>query len=200
VNLLTIAVIALGLAMDAFAVSVTIGAVYKKPGIGHAFRTALTFGGFQAAMPVIGWLTGMTVRKFIQDYDHWAAFCLLAAIGCKMIYESFKIKRVQSGKMTDSNSLRISMLLALAVATSIDAFAVGITLSFLLTGSIAITVIIIGAVTFVLSYAGVYIGKNFGYFFANRIEALGGLVLLGIGTKILLEHEFEIGFVWVCFV
>ena len=190
-NLLTIVVIALGLAMDAFAVSVTIGAVYKKPGIGHAFRTALTFGGFQAAMPVIGWLTGMTVRKFIQDYDHWVAFCLLAAIGCKMIYESFKIKRVQSGKMTDSNSLRISMLLALAVATSIDAFAVGITLSFLLTGSIAITVIIIGAVTFVLSYAGVYIGKNFGYFFANRIEALGGLVLLGIGTKILLEHLFD---------
>jgi len=191
VNLLTIAVIALGLAMDAFAVSVTIGAVYKKPGIGHAFRTALTFGGFQAAMPVIGWLTGMTVRKFIQDYDHWVAFCLLAAIGCKMIYESFKIKRVQSGKMTDSNPLRISMLLALAVATSIDAFAVGITLSFLLTGSMAITVIIIGAVTFVLSYAGVYIGKNFGYFFANRIEALGGLVLLGIGTKILLEHLFD---------
>lgn len=189
-NLLTIVVIALGLAMDAFAVSVTIGAVYKKPGIGHAFRTALTFGGFQAAMPVIGWLTGMTVRKFIQDYDHWVAFCLLAAIGCKMIYESFKIKRVQSGKMTDSNPLRISMLLALAVATSIDAFAVGITLSFLLTRSIAITVIIIGAVTFVLSYAGVYIGKNFGYFFANRIEALGGLVLLGIGTKILLEHLF----------
>jgi len=191
VNLLTIVVIALGLAMDAFAVSVTIGAVYKKPGIDHAFRTALAFGGFQAVMPVIGWLTGMTVRKFIQDYDHWVAFCLLAAIGCKMIYESFKIKRVQSGKMTDSNSLRISMLLALAVATSIDAFAVGITLSFLLTGSIAITVIIIGAVTFVLSYAGVYIGKNFGYFFANRIEALGGLVLLGIGTKILLEHLFD---------
>ena len=189
-NLLTIVVIALGLAMDAFAVSVTIGAVYKKPGIGHAFRTALTFGGFQAAMPVIGWLTGMTVRKFIQDYDHWVAFCLLAAIGCKMIYESFKIKRVQSGKMTDSNSLRISMLLALAVATSIDAFAVGITLSFLLTRSIAITVIIIGAVTFVLSYAGVYIGKSLGHFFANRIEALGGLVLLGIGTKILLEHLF----------
>ena len=186
-NLLTIVVIALGLAMDAFAVSVTIGAVYKKPGIGHAFRTALTFGGFQAAMPVIGWLTGMTVRKFIQDYDHWVAFCLLAAIGCKMIYESFKIKRVQQR----SNSLRISMLLALAVATSIDAFAVGITLSFLLTGSIAITVIIIGAVTFVLSYAGVYIGKKFGYFFANRIEALGGLVLLGIGTKILLEHLFD---------
>ncbi len=189
-NLLTIVVIALGLAMDAFAVSVTIGAVYKKPGIGHAFRTALTFGGFQAAMPVIGWLTGMTVRKFVEGYDHWVAFCLLAAIGCKMIYGSFKIKRVQSGKMTDSDSLRIPVLLALAVATSIDAFAVGITLSFLLTRSIAITVIIIGAVTFVLSYAGVYIGKGFGYFFANRIEALGGLVLLGIGTKILLEHLF----------
>lgn len=185
-NLLTIVVIALGLAMDAFAVSVTIGAVYKKPGISRAFRTALTFSGFQAAMPLIGWLTGMTVRKFVEDYDHWIAFCLLAAAGCKMIYESFKIKRVQQR----SNSLRIPVLLALAVATSIDAFAVGITLSFLLTGSIAITVIIIGAVTFVLSYAGVYIGKGFGYFFANRIEALGGLVLLGIGTKILLEHLF----------
>ena len=187
-NLPTIVVIALGLAMDAFAVSITIGAVYKKPAIGAAFRTALAFGGFQFAMPVIGWLAGMTVRKFIEGYDHWVAFCLLAAIGCKMIYESFKIKRVQQR----SNSLRIPVLLALAVATSIDAFAVGMTLSFLLTGSIAIAVIIIGAVTFALSYAGVYIGKSFGYFFANRIEALGGLVLLGIGTKILLEHLFSL--------
>jgi len=103
-----------------------------------------------------------------------------------MIYESFKIKRVES----QSNRLSIPMLLALAVATSIDALAVGITLSFLLAGSLVIAVVIIGVVTFVLSYVGVNIGKNAGHFFESGIEALGGLILLGIGTKILLKHLF----------
>lgn len=185
-NLPTIIVIALGLAMDAFAVSVAMGVVYKQSGISHAFRTALAFGGFQAIMPVLGWFAGLAIRNSIEAYDHWVAFCLLAVIGCKMIYESFKIKRFQHR----SNRLSIPILLALAVATSIDAFAVGVTLSFLLTGSLVMAVIIIGVVAFVLSYAGVYIGKSVGHFFETGIEALGGLVLLGIGTKILLEHLF----------
>jgi len=185
-KLLTIIAIALGLAMDAFAVSIAIGAAYEKPAINHAFRAALAFGIFQAIMPLAGWFAGLAIRDSIEAYGHWVAFCLLGAIGCKMIYESFKVKRVEP----QSNRLSIPMLLVLAVATSIDALAVGITLSFVLAGSLVITVVIIGVVTFLLSYVGVYIGKSFGHFFETSIEALGGLILLGIGTKILLEHLF----------
>ena len=185
-NFITIIVIAVGLAMDAFAVSIATGATYRKPGRNHAFKMALAFGSFQAIMPVVGWLAGLTLREFIRDYDHWVAFILLAFIGGKMIYESFKIKRVQQ----QTDTLSTAMLLALALATSIDALAVGITFSFLLAGSLVIAVIIIGAITFVLSYAGFYIGKSFGHFFETGIEALGGLILLAIGTKILLEQLF----------
>ena len=183
-NILTIIVIAVGLAMDAFAVSVATGATYKKPKKNHAFKMALAFGSFQAIMPVVGWLAGLTLRQIIKDYDHWVAFTLLALIGGKMIYESFKIKQAQQ----KADTLSAAMLLGLALATSIDALAVGITFSFLLANSLAIAVIIIGIITFALSYAGFYIGKNFGHFFENRIEAIGGLILLAIGIKILLEH------------
>jgi len=185
-NILTIIVIAVGLAMDAFAVSVATGATYKKPGSNHAFKVAFAFGSFQAIMPIVGWLAGLTMRGFIKDYDHWVAFVLLTFIGSKMIYESFKIKRAQ--KQTDT--LSAVMLLVLALATSIDALAVGITFSFLLAGSLAIAVIIIGLMTFALSYTGFYIGKSFGHFFETGIEVIGGLILIGIGTRILLEHLF----------
>ena len=183
-NLITVTVIAIGLAMDAFAVSIATGATYKKPGTNHAFRIALAFGSFQAVMPVAGWLAGLTVRSFIKDYDHWVAFILLGFIGAKMIYESFKIKQAQER----SDRLSAAVLLILAITTSIDALAVGITFSFLLAGSLAVAVIIIGAVTFVFSYAGFYIGKSAGHFFENKIEIAGGIVLLCIGAKILLEH------------
>jgi len=185
-NLITIIVIAVGLAMDAFAVSIATGATYKKSGNSHAFKMAFAFGGFQAIMPVVGWLAGLTLREFIRDYDHWVAFILLAFIGSKMIYESFKIKHAQ--KQTDT--LSAAMLLVLALATSIDALAVGITFSFLLAGSLAIAITIIGLITFVLSYAGFFLGKSFGHFFETGIEAVGGLILLAVGTKILLEHLF----------
>ena len=185
-NILTIIIIAIGLAMDAFSVSVATGATYKKPRNRHAFMMAFAFGGFQAIMPIVGWLAGLTLREYIKDYDHWVAFILLAFIGGKMIYESFKIKHVQE----QSETLSAAMLLLLALATSIDALAVGITFSFLLAGSLAIAVIIIGLTTFVLSYAGFYIGKTFGRFFETSIEAIGGIILIVIGIKILLEHLF----------
>lgn len=185
-SIVTIIIIAIGLAMDAFAVSVSTGATYKGPRSNHAFRIAIAFGGFQAIMPVAGWFAGLTLRGFIKDYDHWVAFILLAFIGSKMIYESFKIKRVQK----QTCGLTSAMLLVLAIATSIDALAVGITFSFLLAGSLLIAIIIIGAITFVLSYAGFYIGKRFGHFFENRIEVFGGLILLAIGFKILVQHLF----------
>ena len=175
--------IAVGLSMDAFAVSVVTGAAYKELHYRHTLRMASFFGGFQAFMPAIGYLAGLTFRRYIENYDHWVAFGILAVIGMKMIYESFKIKEERKA-MHPAN---LAMLLALAVATSIDALAVGITLS-LITQSIAKAVIIIGLVTFGLTCVGVYIGKRFGHFFESGIEAIGGVVLIGLGVKILLQH------------
>ena len=182
-ELITIIVIAVGLAMDAFVVSIVSGSAYKQLQVKHALRMALFFGAFQAFMPLIGSLAGLSLKDYIADYDHWVAFALLAAVGGKMIYESFKIKSIEK----NPNPSNILVLLVLSVATSIDALAIGITLS-LITSSIVLAVTIIGLITFALSYAGVLIGKRFGHFFENKIEALGGLVLIGIGVKILCEH------------
>jgi putative Mn2+ efflux pump MntP len=182
-ELITIIVIAVGLAMDAFVVSIVSGGAYRQLHVKHALRMALFFGAFQAFMPLIGSLAGLSFRDYIQNYDHWVAFALLAAVGSKMIYESFKIKSVEE----NPDPSNIFVLLVLSVATSIDALAIGVTLS-LITSSLALAVIIIGLITFGLSYAGVLIGKRFGHFFENRIEALGGLVLIGIGIKILCAH------------
>jgi manganese efflux pump family protein len=182
-QLLTIIIMAVGLSMDAFAVSIVSGSVYKQLKIKHAFRMAVFFGGFQAIMPLIGSLAGISVKEYVTGYDHWAAFALLSAVGAKMIYESFKITSAEK----IFNPENILVLLVLSIATSIDALAVGITLSFLQV-STAVAVVIIGFVTFVLSYLGVLIGKRFGHFFESKIEALGGLLLIGLGAKILFEH------------
>jgi len=182
---ITIVIIAVGLAMDAFVVSIISGSAYKQLHVRHALRMAMFFGAFQAFMPLVGSLAGLTLREYIAHYDHWIAFGLLAAVGGKMIYESFKIKSVEE----NPDPSNIFVLLVLSVATSIDALAVGITLS-LLAGSIVVAVIIIGLITFVLSYLGVYIGKRFGHFFESKMEALGGIILIGIGTKVLIEHLF----------
>ena len=182
-ELATIVLIAVGLAMDAFAVSIVTGSVYRELHIKHALRMALFFGGFQAAMPIIGSLAGLGLRDYISAYDHWIAFGLLAFVGGKMIYEAFKIE--QAEKRLDPSNLLV--LLTLSVATSIDALAVGFTLSLLAT-SIAVAVTIIGVITFGLSYAGISIGKRFGHFFESKIEILGGLILIAIGLKILIGH------------
>jgi len=180
---ITITIVAFALAMDAFAVSIVSGAAYRRLKVKHALRMAVSFGAFQALMPLIGSLAGLTIRDYIADYDHWAAFGLLAAVGGKMIYESFKIKPLRK----NFNPSNIVVLLLLSVATSIDALAVGITIS-LLKVSITMAVVIIGLVTFALSYLGVYIGKKVGHFFENKIQAIGGIVLIALGLKILIEH------------
>jgi len=180
-----IVVIAVGLAMDAFAVSVVSGSAYKQLQIRHALRMATFFGAFQAFMPLIGSMAGLGLKEYITGCDHWIAFCLLSAVGAKMIYESFKIKSVEE----NPDPSNIFVLLALSVATSIDALVIGITLS-LITASIGLAVTIIGLITFALSYAGVIIGKRFGHFFENKIEILGGLILIAIGAKILIGHLF----------
>jgi putative Mn2+ efflux pump MntP len=182
-NLLSIFIIAIGLAMDAFAVSIVSGVTIQRMHIRHALRIALFFGGFQALMPLLGWLCGNWATKYVQEFDHWVAFALLSVIGGKMIHESFQMKDEDSQK----DPLNLYILFALAVATSIDAFAVGLTFSFL-KGSILTPVLIIGLVTFGLSFLGTYIGNRFGHIFENKIEIAGGLILIGMGLKILIEH------------
>jgi manganese efflux pump family protein len=182
-NWVMIIVIAVGLAMDAFAVSIVSGSTYKQLHVKHALRMAAFFGGFQAFMPLIGSLAGLSLKAYITTYDHWIAFGLLSAVGGKMIYESFKIKSVEN----NPDPSNILVLLALSIATSIDALAIGVTLS-LITGSIVVAVVIIGLVTFALSYLGVLIGKRFGHFFENKIEIIGGLILIAIGVEILGEQ------------
>jgi manganese efflux pump family protein len=184
-DFITIFVIAVGLAMDAFAVSIASGVTLKCFQAKPAFRVALFFGGFQAIMPVLGWLAGSSFKKYIEAYDHWVVFGLLAFIGGKMIYESFVIKEAES--KCDPNNLTIVFILA--IATSIDALAVGLSFS-VLQVDIITPVIIIGIVTFVLSFLGVYLGGKFGSIFENKIEFIGGIVLIGIGLKILVQHLF----------
>ena len=177
--------IAIGLSMDAFAVSITSGFIIKRLKVKHALLIAVFFGGFQAIMPVIGWLAGLTVKSLIENVDHWIAFGLLAFIGGKMIYESFKLE--QDEKALDP--LNILVLFMLAIATSIDALAVGLTFAFLKI-KILTPIVIIGCTTFIISFIGVYIGDRFGHFFEKKMEFLGGLILIGIGLKILIEHLF----------
>ncbi len=182
-DLITIVAIAFALAMDAFAVSIASGAAYKQLHVRHTLRMAVFFGGFQAFMPLVGALAGLSFKEYITDYDHWIAFFILAAVGAKMIYGSYKITEAEK----NNSPSNILVLLALSVATSIDALAIGITLS-LVAASIVTAVIVIGLVTFLLSYMGVMLGKKFGHIFENKIEVVGGLVLIALGVKILLEH------------
>lgn len=177
--------IALGLAMDAFAVSVGSGLTIRNLKVGHALRIGAFFGLFQAAMPVVGWLAGLSLKGFVSDVAHWAAFAILFFIGGKMIYEAAVIEKTE--KNTDM--LSILVLVGLSIATSIDALAVGITFAFL-DIVIMTPVIVIGLVTFFVSCSGVCIGKRFGSFSEKKIEILGGLVLIAIGVKIIIEHYY----------
>jgi len=182
-HFLTIIFIAIGLAMDCLAVSVTSGFTIKNLRIGHALQIAFFFGFFQAFMPVVGWLAGLGLRGFITDLNHWAAFVLLSLVGGKMIYESRKLPSEKKA----INPLNIYILLILSMATSIDALAVGVSFAFL--GISFVTpVLVIGTVTFLFSFFGVFAGNRVGHFFENKMELAGGLILIGIGAKILLEH------------
>ncbi len=182
-ELLTLFLLACGLAMDAFAVSITSGLSINQLKFEHAFKIAFAFGLFQAIMPVIGWLIGLGLRDWLMAIDHWIAFGTLSFIGGRMIYEA-----TRGGctiKVIDALDLKV--LFFLSVATSIDALIVGVGFAFL---QILITcsVIIIGLITFVISFLGVFLGHRFGCLFKDKAEIVGGLVLIVIGTKILIEH------------
>ncbi len=179
-DLLSILLISLSLAMDATTVAATLGAAGVRSR--SALLIAIFFGGFQFLMPLAGWFGGTGLETFISGFDHWIAFGLLVLVGGRMIYESF---RPQREKKIDVQNLGVLLLLSLA--TSIDALAVGVSLAFLKT-PILRPAIIIGIVTFGLSLAGVYLGKTIRRFLRGKMELIGGLILIGIGIRILIEH------------
>ena len=184
-GLLEIMIIAIGLSMDAFAVSITLGLSVKKPKIKEILIPGIYFGFFQAIMPLIGFFAGTLFTNEIQDLDHWVAFVLLAIIGGNMIRESFS----KEDKKVDDNSFQFVKMLLLAIATSIDALAVGITLAFFEI-HILKAIIIIGLTTFCISMCGVKIGNLFGAKFKSKAEFIGGAVLVILGFKLLIEHLF----------
>lgn len=182
-----------GLAMYAFAVSICKGLAMRKVNKKQAVIIALFFGGFQAIMPVIGWLLCKGFQTYIEAFDHWIAFALLAFIGVKMIIETLREKEDDVVIEEMDPPLDMKEMLMLAIATSIDALAVGISLA-ALDRPIVESAAIIGVVTFVISIIGVYIGKFFGNRYKKRAELTGGIILVLIGVKILCEHMGWIAF------
>ncbi|MCY6485558.1 manganese efflux pump MntP family protein [Clostridium aestuarii] len=185
-NILSIIFIAFGLAMDAFAVSITSGIIIKNLKIKNALKISFYFGGFQALMPLIGWAIASKFRNYIIIFDHWIAFIFLGLIGGKMIYEAITSKEDKA----TFNPLKDTVLLFLAIATSIDALIVGISFA-LLKVFIIEAISIIGLITFVISFVGVLIGKKCGELLKKRAEITGGIVLILIGTKTLIEHLIQ---------
>jgi putative Mn2+ efflux pump MntP len=181
-DILTIILIAVGLAMDTFAVSIAKGISIERKRRKSALLLASFFGGFQMLMPTIGYFAGFSLREIIMGIDHWVAFGLLTFIGLKMIYDS---TRKEDGKKDET--LKLHSLLTLSVATSIDALMVGLSFAFLQT-SVIEPILVIGLVTFSLSLMGFFLGCGIGRILKNKIKIVGGLILIAIGLRILLEH------------
>jgi len=181
-DILTVTLIAVGLAMDAFAVSIARGISVEGHKRKNALVVASFFGSFQMIMPVIGWFAGLGLEELIQWIDHWIAFALLVFIGVKMIHDS-----VGKDEQQGESKLGLRALFTLSIATSIDALMVGLSFAFLQT-AILVPIVVIGIVTFSLSYGGFLFGNIIGEYFGNKIKAVGGIILIAIGIKILLEH------------
>jgi ZIP family zinc transporter len=184
---LSILLIALGLSVDTFAVSVTSGITIKNLKVRHALLVGAAFGISQALMPALGWAVGQWAYRFISVVDYWVAFGLLLFVGGHMIIQALQPEDEEDGP---KNPLHLPTLITLAIATSIDAFAIGISLS-MMRVSILQPVLIIGLVTFAMAFAGVYFGRLFGHLNEKKLEIFGGLVLIGLGTKMLVEHLIE---------
>lgn len=181
---LELMMIAIGLSMDAFAVALCKGLNMRRFQAKQAFLIAFFFGGFQALMPLIGWLLGKQFEAYITAFDHWIAFALLALIGSKMILEAI---RGEEEEDTCDDRLDVKELTIMAIATSIDALAIGVTFAFLQV-QIVPSVLLIGATTLLLSFAGVAAGNTFGSRLMKKAEIAGGVILILIGLKILIEH------------
>lgn len=182
-EILTIFLIAISLSFDTFAVSISSGLILRKIDFFNATKIAITLAVFQAAMPLIGWLAGSGIKSYAESFDHWIAFGILALLGGKMIYESFKT----APENRSFNPLDIKVMVGMAIATSIDALIVGFSFA-LLNYKIVISIGIIGAVTYVVAMLGMLFGKKIGARMGRRMEMLGGIMLFLIGLKILIEH------------
>lgn len=180
--LIQIFIIAVSLALDAFSVSVASGIKSQKAQISKGLTLAFFFGAFQALMPLLGWYLGILIENFIASYSHWIAFVLLFLIGIKMIKESFD----DTSEKEKLQIFELKTLLLLSIATSIDAFIVGISLA-VINIPLFISVAIIGIMTFILCFLGFLFGKKLGSFFEGKVEVIGGIALIAIGLKILLE-------------
>ena len=179
--------IGVGLSMDAFAVSICKGLNMRKLDKVQTLVIAFFFGGFQALMPFVGWLLGKQFEAYITSFDHWIAFVLLAFIGGKMIWDVFKGDDKDESCCEEGAKLDVKELFMLAIATSIDALAVGISFAFLQVNIVS-AITLIGCTTFVISAAGVFIGHKFGSKYEDKASLAGGIILILIGLKILLEH------------
>ena len=182
-DIISIILIAIGLSMDSFAVSVTNGLTIRDLNVKRILTISFSLAIFQALMPLIGWLAGIRIEEYVKEFDHWIAFSLLSFIGIKMIYEGLK------NDSTNDSEFEILTLIGQSFATSIDAFVVGISFA-LLNLSIVTPVLIIGLITFIVSLIGLQLGKYFGKRIGKSVEVFGGIVLLGIGLKILIEHLY----------
>jgi putative Mn2+ efflux pump MntP len=180
----TLLAVAFGLAMDAFAVSIGVGLALGRVTFRQGFRLAWHFGLFQALMPVLGWLAGRTIEPWIAPVDHWIAFALLAIVGGRMVYGSF---RREDEERPRRDPTRGASLIVLSVATSIDALAVGLSLG-LLGESVWYPALVIGLVAGGMTVVGLELGKRLGMTFGKRMELVGGLVLIGIGVRIVVDH------------
>ena len=185
-EILTISMISVGLAMDAFAVSLGIGTTDQIPTLRGKIRLAAHFGIFQAGMTALGWLVGETIVHFVEGFDHWIAFALLGYVGTNLIRAGFK----KDGKAFKQDPSTGRVLIVLSFATSIDAFAVGLTIAFLKV-PVLLSVIMIGVVALILSAVGLFAGIRLGEVFGKRMEILGGLILLGIGIRVVFTHIFS---------
>lgn len=181
-----IILIALGLSMDSLAVSITCGMILKRFQIKHILRISLFMGLFQGIMPLIGYMAGISFQKYIESFDHWIAFGLLTYLGGKMLYEGICSKDEDAKSIDPTKAVT---LLGLAIATSIDALAVGLSFA-LLKIEVIEPVIIIGFTTFLLSFIGAAFSSKFGHRINLKMEIIGGIILIGIGIKILVEHLF----------
>ncbi len=181
-------ILAVGLSMDACAVSICKGLATKRVKPSHMILAGLWFGGFQALMPLIGYLLGTTFEQYITKYDHWIAFVLLGFLGVKMIVEAFDKEECECCGGNSDASFAPREMLVMAIATSIDALAVGISLAILPDVNIWWAITFIGVITFTLSAFGVKLGNIFGAKYKSKAEFAGGVILVLMGTKILLEH------------
>ena len=181
---LTIFLVALGLAADCFVVAIGGSISRRNLSFLQIGRVSLSFGVFQAVMPVLGWLAGLTVVNLAADYDHWVALALLGFVGGKMLWEAFHLK---DGQSENADITRGWLLLTLSVATSIDALAVGLTFAFVKV-NILLASVTIGIVSFVVTIIGFVLGKKAHSVIGKQAEVIGGLILIGIGIKIVLEH------------